>query len=243
MFVLYKKEIFGFLNSLIGYIVMAVFLLINGLFLWIFPMDFNLLDYGYATMDSLFMLSPFVFLFLIPAITMRSFAEEKRTGSIEMLFTKPITDLQIVMAKYLAGVTLVFISLLPTLIYFFTIYQLAYPVGNVDIGGIVGSYIGLLFLGASFTSIGVFCSSITDNQIVSFVLAVFISLFCLLGFEFIYSLSLFGKVDIFIQSIGIQYHYQAISHGVIDTRDLIYFISFNALFIILTLYSLQRKNR
>ncbi|MDD4847721.1 MAG: gliding motility-associated ABC transporter permease subunit GldF [Bacteroidales bacterium] len=243
MFVLFKKEIFGFLNSLIGYIVMAVFLLINGLFLWIFPMEFNVLDFGYATLDSLFMLSPFVFLFLIPAITMRSFAEEKRTGAIEMLFTKPITDFQIVMAKYWAGLTLVVIAILPTLVYFFSIYWLAYPIGNVDIGGIIGSYIGLLFLGASFTAIGIFCSAITDNQIVSFVLAVFISLFCLLGFEFIYSLALFGKIDIFIQSLGIQYHYRSISHGVIDTRDLIYFISFNALFIGGTLYVLQRRNR
>lgn len=243
MFVLYRKEIFGFLNSLIGYIVIAVFLLINGLFLWIFPMDFNLLDYGYAGLDSLFMFSPFIFLFLIPAITMRSFAEEKRTGAIEMLFTKPLTDLQIVLAKYLANFTLVVIAILPTLIYFFTIYWLAYPIGNVDVGGIIGSYIGLLFLGASFTAIGIFCSSITENQIVSFVLAVFISLFCLLGFDFIYNLSLFGKIDIFIQSLGIQYHYRSMSYGVIDTRDLIYFISFNAIFIALTLFSLQRRNR
>lgn len=243
MFVLYRKEIFGFLNSLIGYIVIAVFLLINGLFLWVFPMDFNLLDYGYAGLDSLFIFSPFIFLFLIPAITMRSFAEEKRTGAIEMLFTKPLTDLQIVLAKYLANFTLVVIAILPTLIYFFTIYWLAYPIGNVDVGGIIGSYIGLLFLGASFTAVGVFCSSITENQIVSFVLAVFISLFCLLGFDFIYNLSLFGKIDIFIQSLGIQYHYRSMSYGVIDTRDLIYFISFNAIFIALTLFSLQRRNR
>lgn len=243
MFVLYKKEIFGFLNSLIGYIVLAVFLLINGLFLWVFPMDFNLLDYGYASLDSMFMLAPFVFLFLIPAITMRSFAEEKRTGAIEMLFTKPLTDLQIVLAKYFANLTLVVIAILPTLIYFFSIYWLSYPIGNVDVGGIIGSYVGLLFLGASFTAIGIFCSSITENQIVSFVLAVFISLFCLLGFEFIYSLSLFGKIDIFIQSLGIQYHYQSMSYGVIDTRDLIYFLSFNTIFIALTLFSLQRRNR
>jgi ABC-2 type transport system permease protein len=170
MFTLYKKEVSSFLNSLLGYIVIAVFLLVNGLFLWVFPLEFNILDFGYANLDGLFTLAPFVFLFLIPAITMRFFAEEKKSGTLEMLMTKPITDLQVIMAKYLAGLTLVMISLIPTLVYFFSVYQLGFPQGNIDTGGMWGSYIGLLFLGASFVSIGVFASSLTDNQIISFIL-------------------------------------------------------------------------
>lgn len=241
MYVLFLKEIKSFLNSLIGYIVIAVFLLVNGLFLWVFPMDFNILDFGYASLESLFILAPFVFLFLIPAITMRSFAEEKRTGSDETLFTKPLTDNQIVLAKYFAGVFLVFISLLPTLVYFFSVYYLGYPTGNIDVGGTIGSYIGLLFLGASFVAIGVFCSSLTDNQIVAFVVSVFLCMFLYMGFEFIYGLALFGKIDLFIKSLGIQEHYQSISRGVVDTRDLIYFLSINILFLLLTRFSLQRR--
>ena len=241
MYTLFIKEIRSFLNSLIGYIVIAVFLLINGLFLWVFPMDFNILNFGYATLDSLFILSPFVFLFLIPALTMRTFSEEKRTGSHEMLFTKPLTNIQIILAKYLAGLSLVVFSLLPTLVYFFSVYYLGYPQGNIDVGGTVGSYIGLLLLGASFVAIGVFCSSLTDNQIVSFILAVFLCLFFYLCFEFIYGLALFGKVDLFIQSLGMHSHYKSLSRGVIDTRDLVYFLSLIVLFLLLTHYSLQHK--
>lgn len=241
MYVLFLKEVKSFLNSLIGYIVIAVFLLVNGLFLWVFPMDFNILDYGYASLENLFILAPFVFLFLIPAITMRSFAEEKRTGSNETLFTKPLTDNQIILAKYFAGLFLVFIALLPTLVYFFSVYYLGYPQGNIDVGGTIGSYVGLLFLGASFVAIGVFCSSLTDNQITSFVLAVFLCMALYMGFEFIYNLALFGKIDLFIKSLGIMEHYQSMSRGVIDTRDLIYFLSLNILFLLLTRFSLQRR--
>lgn len=241
MITLYKKEIRTFLSSLIGYVVIIVFLLINGLFLWVFQGDFNILDFGYANMDGLFMIAPFVFLFLIPAITMRSFSEEKRVGTIEMILTKPLTDFQIVMAKYLAGLTLVVFSLLPTLIYMFSVYRLGLPPGNMDMGGSWGSYIGLLFLGASFVAIGLFSSTLTDNQIVSFIIGVFLSGFLYIGFEFIYSLDWLGNLDLFIKSLGINSHYTSMSRGVIDTRDVIYFLSVIFLFIFLAKHSLERR--
>ncbi len=230
MITLLKKEISSFLSSLIGYIVITVFLLINGLFLWVFQGDFNIFDFGYANLDGLFMVAPFVFLFLIPAITMRLFAEEKRTGTMELILTKPLTEFEIVMAKYLSGLILVIFSLLPTLVYFFSIYQLGLPKGNIDLGGMWGSYIGLLFLGASFVAIGMFASAITDNQIVSFIIAVFLCGFLYVGFDFIYSFSLFGKIDLLIKSLGINDHYQSMSRGVLDTRDMIYFLGRNFLF-------------
>lgn len=241
MFTLYIKEISSFLNSLIGYIVIIVFLLINSLFLWVFPTEFNIPEFGYASMESLFLMAPFVFLFLIPAITMRMFSEEKKSGTIEILLTQPLSDLQIIMAKFLAGVSLVVISLLPTLVFLVTIYIFGFPVGNVDLGGTWGSYIGLLFLGAAFVSIGLFASSITDNQIVAFILAIVITAFSYLGFEIIYSLDLFGPVDLFIKSLGISAHYASMSRGVIDSRDLIYFFSFAAVFIMLTKISLESR--
>lgn len=241
MFTLLKKEVSGFLSSLIGYIVIAVFLLINGLFLWLFASDFNILDFGFASLEGLFMIAPFVFLFLIPAITMRTFAEEQRLGTIEFLFTKPISDLQIILAKYFAGVVLVLFSLLPTLIYFFSVYQLGLPKGNIDTGGMWGSYIGLLFLGAGFVAIGVFASSITGNTIVAFILAVFISLFLYVGFDFIHSLELFGSVDLFIKALGINAHYTSMSRGVIDSRDVVYFISLIAFFLLLTRLSVESR--
>lgn len=241
MLTLLRKEISGFFSSLIGYIVIAVFLLINGLFLWVFPLQFNILDFGYASLEHLFMLAPVVFLFLIPAITMRMFAEEKRAGTIEMLMTKPLTDLQIILAKYLAGVLLVLIALLPTLVYFFSVYYLGSPMGNIDMGGTWGSYIGLMFLGAAFVAIGLFCSSITDNQIISFIVSVFLCGFAYIGFEFIYSLDLFGNFDLFIQSLGINAHYRSMSRGVIDTRDVLYFLSLTGLFILFTKISLESR--
>ena len=243
MYALFKKEINNFLSSLIGIMVVVVFLLITGLFLWVFKSDFNIMSYGYANLDGLFILAPWVFLFLVPAVTMRFFAEERRTGTIEMLLTKPLSDWQIVGAKYLAGVALVLMALIPTLIYYLTVSHLAMPAGNVDHGGIWGSYIGLFFLSAAFVSIGVFCSSVTNNQILAFILSVFLCGFLYIGFEFIYSLSLFGKIDLFIQQLGMAAHYSSMSRGVIDTRDLIYFLAVIALFLCLTKSSLaSHKN-
>jgi ABC-2 type transport system permease protein len=241
MLTLFKKEINGFLDSLIGYIVMIVFLLITGLFLWVFPLEFNVLDFGFAGLDGLFILGPFVFLFLIPAITMRSFAEEKKSGTLELLMTQPLTDLQVILAKYFAGIVLVIFSILPTLVYFFSVYRLGLPPGNLDTGSIWGSYIGLFFLGASFVAIGIFASSLTDNQIVSFILAVFISFILYMGFEFVYTFLISGKAGLIIQSLGLNAHYSSMSRGVVDTRDLIYFVSVTAVFILMTKLTLESR--
>ena len=231
MFTLLKKEIRSFLNSLIGYITITVFLLVVGLFLWVLQTDSNLLDNGYSNIDGLFIIAPWVFLFLIPAITMRSFADEKKSGTIELLLTRPITDLQIILAKYLAGFVLVMFSLLPTLIYYYSIHKLGSPVGNIDTGGMWGSYIGLLFLGAAFVSIGIFASAITDNQVVSFILALFLCFFIYTGFDYMGSFALFAKIDNIILALGINSHYISMSRGVIDTRDMIYFLSLISIFI------------
>jgi len=241
MYTLFKKELNGFLNSLIGYIVVVVFLLTVGLFLWVFPRWFNIFDFGYANVDGLFQLAPFVFLFLIPAITMRSFAEEKRSGTLELLMTQPLTDLQVILAKFFAGTVLVIFSIVPTLIYVYTVYLLGLPPGNLDMGSIWGSYIGLLMLGATFVSIGIFASSISDNQIVSFILAVFLSFFLYIGFELIYTFIFSGKTGLLIQSLGLSDHYSSMSRGVIDTRDVIYFLSVMALFILLTKVRLESR--
>lgn len=241
MFTLFKKEVNGFLNSLIGYIVIIVFLLVVGLFLWVFPMQFNLLDFGYANLDGLFILAPFVFLFLIPAITMRSFADEKKSGTLELLMTQPLTDIHVIFAKYLAGMVLVVFSLIPTLIYFISIYKLGLPPGNLDIGSIWGSYLGLLFLAMAFVAIGIFASSLTDNQIISFLLAVFLCFFFYMGFELIYTFILSGTAGLMVESLGINAHYTSMSRGVIDTRDLIYFISLTVFFILLTKLSLESR--
>lgn len=241
MFTLFKREILSFLSSLIGYVVIGVFLVITSLFLWVFPLDFNVIELGYANIDGLFMLAPFVFLFLIPALTMRSFAEERRTGTIELLLTKPLTDLQIILAKFFSYWVLLFIALLPTLFYFYSVYHLGYPKGNIDQGGMWGSYIGLFLLGGSFVSIGIFISSITENQIVSFIVSVFVCLFLYLGFEFIYSLEIFGKYSLFVKSIGISHHYSSISRGVVDSRDVIYFFSVISISLLSAKLSLQTR--
>lgn len=234
MFALINKEIRSFLGSLIGYIVIAVFLTTIGLFLWIFPGETNILESGYSSIGPLFYIAPWVFMFLIPAITMRLFSEESRTGTIELLLTKPLTDFQIVIAKYIAGFSLVLFSLLPTLVYFYSVYQLGSPVGNIDVGGTIGSYFGLLFLGSVFVSIGLFSSAITNNQIVSFIVAVFLCFFSYMGFESISSLNLFGPVDDIIIKLGINSHYISMSRGVIDTRDVIYFLGIIFLFLLFT---------
>ncbi len=239
MWALFLKEIRSFLSSLTGYIVIIIFLVITGLFLWVIPSESNILDYGYANLDGLFIISPFVFLFLVPAVTMRLFADERKSGTIELLFTRPLSDFQIIWAKYLAAIVLVLFSLIPTLIYYVTVYKLGIPPGNIDSGGFWGSFIGLFLLGAVFASIGIFASAVSDNPVVSFVLAVIISAFMYLGFEFIYSLEWFGNIDLFIKSLGISDHYSSISRGVVDTRDLIYFFSVIGLFLFLTKFSLS----
>jgi ABC-2 type transport system permease protein len=235
------KEINSFLNSLIGYIVIGVFLLFVGLFMWVLPTDANVLENGYADLSTLFTVAPWVFLFLIPAITMRSFADEKSTGTIELLHTRPISDLQIILAKYFAGVFLVVFSLLPTLIYYFSVHQLGNPTGNIDTGSMWGSYIGLLLLGAGFTSIGIFSSAITSNQIISFILAIFLCWALWIGIESIASFQFLGSWDFLLLKIGINSHYSSLSRGVVDTRDVLYFLSLIVIFIMMTRTILESR--
>lgn len=241
MFSLLKKEIQAFLGSLIGYIVIIVFLTIVSLIIWIFPSESNIIDNEYATLNPFFSIAPWVFMFLIPAVTMRLFSEENKTGTIELLLTKPLTDLQIIGAKYFAGFLLVLFSLLPTLIYYISIYQLGSPVGNLDQGGTWGSYLGLLFLASGFVAIGLFSSSLSDNQVIAFIIAVFISFFVYIGFDFIASFSLFGDIDLFIIKLGISEHYSSMSRGVIDSRDALYFISLIIFFLMLTKLKLSSR--
>jgi ABC-2 type transport system permease protein len=204
-------------------------------------MSYNVLDRGFADMNGLFALAPVVFLLLVPAITMRSFAEERRVGTIEILLTMPLSNTQIILAKYLASVVLVIVSVLPTLIYFLSIYFLGYPKGNIDYGAMWGSYLGLIFLGATFAAIGICCSLLTDSQIVSFILSVLISFIVWLGFDFVYSFDVFGSFGQVIRWFGIDHHYASISRGVIDSRDILYFISVIILFLLLSRLRLQSR--
>lgn len=241
MWVIFKKEINQFFSSLVGYIAIGIFLVLSGLFTFVIPAT-NLLDTGFANLSSYFDNAPLFFLFLVPAITMRLFSEEYNKGTIELLATRPITDNQIVWGKYLAAFVLVFLSILPTLIYFYTLSQLATPVGNIDKGGIIGSYIGLLFLGAAFVAMGIFSSAVTSNQIVAFLLAILLCFMFYMGFDFIAKLPIFlGKTDYFVEQLGINAHYVSLSRGVIDTRDLIYFFSLIAIFILMTKMALNSK--
>jgi ABC-2 type transport system permease protein len=235
------KEIRSFLSSLIGYVVMAIFLLMISLFMWVFPGEYNTLESGFANIDTLFLIAPWVFMFLIPAITMRSFSEERRTGTIEMLLTRPITDFQIVFAKYIGGLVLVAISLIPTLLFFATIYYLGDPIGNIDTGATWGSYIGLLFLGSAYVSIGIFASSITPNQVVSFLVAIILSFFMFIGFDSIGSFNWFGDLDTFIINLGLNEHYKSLRRGVVDSRDVIYIIVVSMFFLFSTRLILQSR--
>ncbi|MFN4121756.1 MAG: gliding motility-associated ABC transporter permease subunit GldF [Flavobacteriales bacterium] len=228
------KEINSFLSTLIGYIVIIIFLLALSLFLWVFPGDSNIPMSGIASLEPMFVIAPWLFMFLIPAITMRSFAEEKRTGTLEFLLTKPITELQVILAKFFAGLLLVIIAVLPTFVYYFSIQSLGNPAGNIDSGATYGSYIGLIFLGGVFVSIGIFASSITDNQVISFITSLFLCFFFFVGFDYIGGLVIFSGISDLISGLGINHHYTSISRGVMDSRDLIYFLSVIVLFIMLT---------
>ncbi len=230
MYSIFKKEIRSFLSSLIAYVVMIVFLISIGLFMWVLP-DYNVFDMGYANLDTLFSMAPFVFIFLISAITMRSFSEEKKSGTIEILTTKPLSDMQIILGKYFAGVALVVFSLLPTLLYFFTVYQLGSTKGNMDIGATWGSYMGLFLLASCFVAIGLFASAITDNQIVSFIVSMFLCYLFYSIFDLLANFNLLGTYDSVVASLGINAHYLSISRGVIDSRDLLYFFSLITVFI------------
>ncbi len=242
MYSLFKKEIKIFLGSLIGYLVVIVFLLVTGLFLWVFPGVYNIPENGYATLEGLFLLAPWLYLFLVPAITMRLFADEKRTGTIETLLTHPISDLQIVLSKFFAGLALVVFSLLPTLLYFLSVYLLGNPVGSIDVGATWGSFIGLFLLAAIYVAIGVFASSLTDNQIVSFILAIGISFVFYLGLEFVASSGVPYFFDQILSYFSINNHYLSISRGVVDMRDMVYFIGMALFFLYITGVLLRKGN-
>jgi len=228
---LYLKEIRSFLSSIIGYIFILIYLIASGLFHWIISYNTNLLEGTESDLIPFFNLSPVIFLILIPAITMRSIAEERRTGTIELLFTRPISDLKILLAKYFAGVTLLIIAILPTIIYYISMYNLGNPVGIIDGGATFTSYIGLILLGATFVAIGIFASAITNSQIVAFILGMFLCWIFYDGLTLIGSFNLMGSFDSVIQYAGMSYHYDSIKRGVIDSSDIVYFISIITLFI------------
>src|SRR5512140_3803774 len=225
MFAIFKKEITGFFSSLTGYIVIIVFLLVNSLFMWVFPGEWNILDSGYAGLDTLFFLSPWVFMFLVPAVTMRMIAEEKRLGTIELIYSRPITERSIVYGKYIASVCLVLLALLPGIVYYFSVYQLGESPGNIDKGGTLGSFIGLFFLASVYASAGILASSLTDNQVIAFILAVLLCFVMFMGFDSIAYLPGLKKLDEFVIRLGINEHYKSISRGVIDIRDIAYFLA------------------
>ncbi len=236
-----QKEIATFFNSLIAYVVLIVFLIAMGLFFWVF--EYNILEPGntYATMDALFFYGPYLFLFLIPAITMRAFSDEMKAGTLELLLTKPITEWQLVLGKYFAAIILIIIALIPTLVYYATVYWLGDPVGNLDHGATVGAYLGLVFLGGIFAAIGIFTSTLSDNQIVAFLFAVFLCFFMYQGLEFLAGFRAESFLNDIILHAGIAEHYRSISRGVIDSRDILYFISVIVIMLLLTRRWLEKR--
>jgi ABC-2 type transport system permease protein len=240
MFSILKKELRVFFSNATGYIVIGIFLILTGLFLWVIPGEYNMLDSGYANVDGLFYLAPWLFLFLCPAVTMRLFAEEKQTGTWELLVTKPVSKLHITLGKYFAGWMLVTLALLPTLLYYFSVWYLAEPMGNVDSGAFWGSFIGLLFLAAVYVAIGTFSSSLSNNQIISFVVAVVLSFFFYYGFEVIASFFSSGQSIQVIETLGIHSHYKSMSRGVIDSRDVLYFVLVCYGFLLATVWKIKR---
>ncbi|SHJ82281.1 ABC-2 type transport system permease protein [Arenibacter nanhaiticus] len=243
MLAIFKREIQSYLTSPIGYLVIGLYLTLNGLFLWVFKGPFNIFEYGFADLDNFFLLSPWIFLFLIPAITMKSFSEEKKLGTLELLFIKPIGIGEMVFGKFLGAFVLTIIAMLPTLLYVHTISELGTTIGNLDMGAIRGSYFGLLFLIATYTAIGLFASTLSENQIVAFLIAMILSFLIFYGFEGLASLSADGALQLLLQPLGMKTHYDNLARGVIDTRDIIYFSSLSLFFIFLTTVQLKNQNR
>jgi ABC-2 type transport system permease protein len=240
MWAVCKKELRQYFSSLTAYIAIVVFLLLNGLFLFVFP-ETNLLDYGYATLDKFFELAPWILLLLVPAIAMRSFADEFRAGTFELLRTRPLTAWQVVLGKYLGCLIVVLCALLPTIIYAYTIQHLSAQ-GGIDVGGTTGSYIGLIFLTAVFTAIGICCSSLSSNAVVAFLIAAFACFLVYNAFGAVSHIPVFESgADYYIEMLGIDFHYRSISRGVVDSRDLIYFISLIILFLLITKRNLQKR--
>lgn len=241
MFALLKKEVNQFFSSITGYLSVILFLVANGLFLFIFP-DANIFDSGYATLDTLFQMAPWLLLLLIPAATMRLFAEESRSGTLEILLTRPLSEWQIVLGKYFSGIFLLLFALVPTLVYYVALRQLAVSPADVDTGGIIGSYIGLFLLGSVFTAIGLWASSLSSQMVVSFLLSVFACFILYAGFDALSGIAAFsGGLDYYLQLLGIKAHYQSVSRGVVGVQDVIYFLSVDGLFLYLTKLSLDKR--
>lgn len=234
MFAIFTRELQNFFSSLSGYIAAMVFLVVTGLILWVFPGNLNILDGGYASLNGYFSIAPWVLLLLVPAATMRTFSDEKRFGTLELILTRPISDGRIVLGKFFATLVLVLIVLVPSLVYYLSVYLLSSPIGNIDAGGTWGSFIGLFLLASTYASVGIFTSSLTDNAIVSFLLSVLFCLFLFSGLSALASLPLFSGVKPLLMFLSISEHYASISRGVLDSRDLVYFISMIFLFIIFT---------
>ena len=231
------REIKSFFGSPIGYLVIAIFLIINGLFLWVFEGDYNILNTGFADLTPFFTLAPWILIFLIPAVTMRSFSDEKKQGTLELLLTKPLSIWQIVNGKFLGALLLIVMTIIPTFIYVAVISSLGMPEGNIDMGSTIGSYFGLLFLIAAYSAIGIFTSTLSDNQIVAFIIAVFLCFFFYFGFEGL--ASVVPNVSSIIASLGMQDHFKSMSRGVLDTRDILYFTSITVVFLSFTVYNLK----
>jgi ABC-2 type transport system permease protein len=231
------REINSFFGSPIGYLVIALFLLFNGLFLWVFNGDYNLLNSGFADMTPFFTLAPWVLLFLIPAVTMRSFSDEKKQGTLELLLTRPISIWDIVLGKFFGAICLIVLAILPTLLYVYVLYMLGYPVGNIDLGSTLGSYFGLLFLVAAYTAIGICTSTLTENQIVAFILSVCICFLFYFAFDGI--ATYFVSLENILAYLGMNSHFKSMGRGVIDTRDVFYFISLTYVFLAVTVYQLK----
>jgi ABC-2 type transport system permease protein len=241
MLAIFWKEINGFFSSLTGYVVIIVFLLINSLFMWVFPGEWNIFDRGYAGLDTIFFISPWVFLFLVPAVTMRMIAEEKRLGTIELIYSKPVTEREIIYGKYLASVVLVILALMPGIIYYISVSMLGETPGNLDKGGTIGAFIGLFFLASVYASAGIFASSLTDNQVIAFLIAVIACFFLYAGFDSVAYLPGLKKVDEVVIRLGINEHYKSISRGVIDIRDIAYFLAVIILVNELTAFRLRSR--
>ena len=231
------REIKSFFGSPIGYLVIAIFLILNGLFLWIFDGEYNVLNSGFADLSPFFTISPWILIFLIPAVTMRSFSDEMKQGTLELLLTKPLSIWQIVNGKFFGAVVLIVIAIIPTFIYVSVISSLGMPEGNIDMGSTIGSYFGLLFLISGYSAIGIFTSSLSDNQIVAFLLAVFLCFFFYFGFDGI--ATYIPSIENLISNLGMNSHFKSMSRGVIDTRDLLYFVSITILFLSLTVFKLK----
>lgn len=243
MYTLIKKEISGFFNSLAGYIVIIVFTTTTGLFLWLIPNETNIINNGYADMTSFFNIAPQMFLFLIPAICMRLFSEEKKNKTLELLLSRPIPTLKIVFSKYLSALIIVAIAIIPSILYYYSIYQLASPIGNIDTGAIIGSYIGLIFLSSIFVSVSLYASSLSENQIISFILATTLCFIFFSGIEYISTIPILSNFENSILYLAISTHYEPMTKGIIDTRDFLWFLCITLIFIHITKRKIQILKR